>query len=93
MIGFQSLAHLLTFPIYSGYIAGTNHLRTGEPIRLKHLFQGYLYYFPILLIGILQFLAFAFGLLLLIIPGIYFLVAFSFACPIYLEYRQEGLGI
>jgi len=46
----------------------------------------------VLAIVIVSSLIVCLGLLLLILPGVYFMVTMSFALPVYLEFRYDGLG-
>jgi uncharacterized membrane protein len=76
------------------FIAGTHAIRGGQfAFRWTYLFHGILLFFPVIVISILYSLLVCVGLFLLILPGLYFMVAYSFSIPIYIEYRQEGLGI
>jgi len=76
------------------FIAGMHGIRpNGGGFRGSPLFHGYLWYFPVLWIGILYMLAVMFGFILLIIPGFYFMIALSFSSMVYIEFRSEGLGI
>jgi len=56
-------------------------------------FRGFSFTVPALSIFFFTCLAVAIGLLLLIIPGLYLLVALSLALPIYIEFHQVGLDI
>lgn len=77
------------------FIAGSHAIRGGTlgGWKWQSLAHGVLLFFPMLAIGILYGLLVAVGLVLFIIPGLYFLIAYSFSACIYIEYRQEGLGI
>jgi len=75
------------------FIAGMHQVRPNFGFSAKTLFHGYYYYFPLLLIYLLYALAVAVGLLLLIIPGLYFAVVLSMAPLIYVEFRSEHIGI
>jgi len=74
------------------YLAGAHAIRTGE-FKTAHLFHGLYLFFPLFLITCLVYLIVGVGLIFCIVPGLYFMVAYSFAVPIYIEYRQEGVGI
>jgi len=86
---------LLAFPIPFGmFIAGTHALRSsGTGWNSSMIFRGYLYFFPMLWIGFLSLLAVLVGLILLIIPGLYLMIALHFAAFVYIEYRGAGLGV
>jgi hypothetical protein len=75
------------------FICGMHVLRPSIGWKSGSLFHGFMLYFPILLIHIIYSLAVAVGLLLLIIPGLYFMIALSFAPLVYIEYYKENIGI
>jgi len=83
----------VALPLAPGfYIAATHHIR-GNQWSSSHLFHGIYLFFPTLALGILYSLLVTVGLFLCIIPGLYFMVAYSLSLMIYIEYRQEGLGL
>jgi len=76
------------------FIAGLHSIRPNGPgWHWSSLFNGFLFYFPTLLITILYTLAVSVGFLLFILPGFYFLIVLSFSNYVFFEYRCEGLGI
>jgi len=87
---------LISFGMTPGYFIVASHAyRPGfsHEFRVWTMLHGYLLYLPLLWIGILYSLAISIGLFLCIIPGLYLMVAFSFTSFLWIEYRQQGLGI
>ncbi len=70
---------LLTGPLASGFYLVANKIRSDEEISYPDFFKGFQYYVPIILIwGVGQLLVFL-GLMALVIPGIYLMVAYNFS--------------
>jgi len=97
-LGIQFIPYVGPFIVLGmapGYFIFTSH--AFRPVyhgfQVLTMLHGYFLYFPILWIAFLYDLAVSIGIFLLIIPGLYLAIAFSFAIPLWIEYRQEGLGI
>jgi len=83
---------LLAWPLLFGYFLATAHsVRNGTPVEYPYFFNGYYFYGPLFIIQFLYTLAMILGFLLLIIPGVWAMVAFAFSTALYLEYRTTGL--
>jgi len=88
---------LIAFPLGFGiFLAVTNKIRyngiQGE-MRYDHLLFGFLFFVPLLMLAIIECIALIIGFLLCIIPGLYLLIALSFACLIFMEYHDQNIGI
>jgi len=85
---------LLAWPLTFGVFIATAHsVRTGERVQYPLLFNAYYFYGPLFLLCLLNGLAISVGLILLVIPGLWAMIALSFSPMIYLEYRTAGLKI
>jgi len=85
---------LLAWPLSFGVFIATAHsVRTGERVQYPLLFNAYYFYGPLFLLVLLNGLAISVGLILLVIPGLWAMVALSMSPLIYLEYRTAGLKI
>jgi hypothetical protein len=87
---------VLVYPLsYGIFIAVTHKIRhnglMGE-MKYDHLLYGYLYFLPMFLISILSVIVIFIGFFLCIIPGIYAIIALTFAIPIFLEYHDQHIG-
>jgi len=75
------------------FICGMHVLRPSVGWKSGSLFHGFLLFFPVFLIYLIYCLAVFVGLFLLIIPGLYFMFALSFAPLVYIEFHKEKIGI
>jgi len=76
------------------FIAGMHAIRpNGYGFKASNLFHGYLWFGPVLWISLLYELAVIFGLVLLIIPGFYLMIALSFSTYVYIEFKGDGIGV
>jgi len=88
---------LLALPLRWGYFVVTaNKVRReghlGGSLNPNEFFQAYYYFLPILILSLLVNISEVIGFFLLIVPGLYLLVALTFAVPLYLEYGDLGLS-
>jgi len=88
---------LIALPLSFGiFFAVTNKIRynglTGD-MRYDHFIFGYLFLLPLIVISILESIFISIGLLLCILPGLYFMVALSFSMYVFLEYHDQNVGI
>lgn len=68
----------LAGPLFAGFYLVANKVSLGEPVNYPDFFKGFGYYIPVILVWIVgQFLT-VLGILALILPGIYLLVAYMF---------------
>jgi len=85
---------LIAWPLtLSCFIATANSLRTGQPIVARDFFQGYVYYLPLFLLGLMAGFIIMFGLILFILPGIWLAISLAWASFLFLEYHQCGISI
>lgn len=69
----------LAGPLFSGFYLVANKLKSGEEIIYPDFFKGFQYYIPIILIWLIGQVLVSVGLILFVLPGVYLLVAYSFA--------------
>lgn len=87
-------ACLFTVPMQAGlFIATCNSLRTGTNVRFGHMWHGLLFFIPLTILMILQWLAISVGFFLCLIPGLFLMVTLSFSAWIYLEYYCDGISV
>jgi len=88
---------ILFIPLLAGLIVAVNNLTRTTAMREKpyliDFLQGFRMILPVMAVYLLQLAAIAVGLVVLILPGIYLLVALSFALHLSLEFRQADIGI
>lgn len=70
---------LLFPPLFSGFYLVANKLSQGQPVHYGHFYGGFAFYLPVVSIWLIGQALTAVGLLLLIVPGIYLIVAYNFA--------------
>ena len=94
IIVIASLSVLITLA-YGPFIVASNSLRlNGSGYKLSDLFiTPFKYFFPLLLMGVLCACCYLFGLLLVIIPGLYLMFTLSMSTYVYMEYHNIGMGI
>jgi len=84
---------ILTFMLQLGFFIAASHYARTKTWCGVHLFHGIYLFFPLFVIAFLYGLLISIGLFLCIIPGLYFLIAYGFSMYVYIEFRQEGLGM
>lgn len=68
----------LAGPLFAGFYLVANKVSLNEPVIYPDFFKGFGYYIPVILVWIVgQFLT-VLGILALVIPGIYLMVAYMF---------------
>jgi uncharacterized membrane protein len=70
---------LLGGPVAIGYYTIAHRVRHDRPVEVSDLFPGFSRFVPLFLVTLLVSLVTLLGLLLLVIPGIYFSVSYLFA--------------
>jgi uncharacterized membrane protein len=70
---------LLAGPIITGYYIVARQLRSNRPVELSDFFAGFDRYVPLLILHLLMMLIITLGLIMLVLPGIYFAVSYIFA--------------
>jgi len=88
---------LISIPLTVGtFIAVSNKIRynglTGD-LNYQHFFYGVLFTIPLMLLVLLKFVIVFVGFLLCIVPGLYAMLALSFAIPVFVEYYRHKIGI
>lgn len=72
----------LVYPVFTaGYYVVASKLDRDEPVEFKDFFKGMNRFLPLLLANILVSLIVVLGLVLLILPGVYFLVGYTLVIP------------
>jgi uncharacterized membrane protein len=70
---------LLGGPIITGYYVVAHRVKHSRQVELPDFFKSFDKYVPLLILNLLMVLVIFLGLLLLIIPGIYFAISYLFA--------------
>lgn len=70
---------LLAPPLYAGFYLVANKISRGEEVIYPDFFGGFRFWIPTAVISLLTQVLIAFGLIALIIPGIYLAVGYLFA--------------
>eukprot|EP01116_Phalansterium_solitarium_P016762 TRINITY_DN3968_c0_g2_i1.p1 TRINITY_DN3968_c0_g2~~TRINITY_DN3968_c0_g2_i1.p1 ORF type:complete len:351 (-),score=33.03 TRINITY_DN3968_c0_g2_i1:252-1304(-) len=103
-VGFvpYGIGSILQLAMYPGFLIAPLHAirqsrhdvgNTPAYFRWTHLYHGIYWIFPIWTILFLYSLVVLAGFILLILPGLYFMITMSMAVPLYLEFRSDGLGV
>ncbi len=66
-------------PLYTGFYLIAYQIRQNEPVVYPDFFKGFGYYIPVVSIYLIGQILTAIGFVLLVIPGIYLAVAYSFS--------------
>lgn len=69
----------LSGPLYSGFFLVANKISRNERILYADFFSGFQYYIPVVLVWLVGQVLAGFGILFLIVPGIYLMVGYMFA--------------
>ncbi len=90
---FSSLGSILfsavSAPLYAGYSIVVFKLLSGQEIEFSDFFRGFNYFLPLFLAGLAIGLLVTVGLVLLILPGIYLAVGYSFALFLVVDCRMD----
>ncbi len=88
IIGSLALTAVMA-PFYAGYVIVTLKKIQGEPFLFGDFFQGFNYFLPLVLAGLLTGLLVSIGMVLLVLPGIYLAVGYMFTTPLIVDYRMD----
>lgn len=80
---------IISIPLQAGFYIVAFKLAKQRPTSFSDFFRGFNYFLPLFLSSIVSGIFIALGFLLLILPGIYLAVAYSFVVPLILE-RKMG---
>jgi len=89
--GFIAYFYIMGISIIILDLVKTNGRNPIEPSRTIDGFKGFKLFFPLLALLLLQILVILIGLICLIIPGLFLMIAVTFAPLIYLEYHTLGI--
>ncbi|ERM84404.1 hypothetical protein P872_24930 [Rhodonellum psychrophilum GCM71 = DSM 17998] len=70
---------LLAPPFFSGFYLAANKINQNQPVIYPDFFRGFMFFLPVVSIWLIGQILTFFGIVLLVIPGIYLMVAYSFA--------------
>ncbi|MCE1273321.1 MAG: hypothetical protein LWW75_02190 [Chlorobiales bacterium] len=87
--GSSLIVSIASIPLFAGFMIGTFKLLAGHELHFNDLFSGYRYFLPLALAGMASSLIVAAGMVLLIVPGIYFLVSYLFVSALVVDYGME----
>lgn len=76
-------------PLSAGYLIAAFRILAGREFRFNDLFSGFGFFLPLMLAGLASGLIVSAGTVLLIVPGIYFLVSYIFAGAFVIDYGME----
>jgi len=80
---------ILAGPISAGYYLTINKIRKGETITFSNFFDGFKMFIPTMLVSMLSGLIISIGMIMLVIPGIFFSIVYLFAMPLVVFGRLE----
>jgi uncharacterized membrane protein len=87
------LGWLLFFAVYPPLVMGnfmvSAKLLQGQPPAFRDFFAGFHFFLPLVLLSLVTSILIAIGLALLIIPGIYLIVAYLFAACLVIDRRLD----
>ena len=69
----------LAGPLYAGFFLVANKISREEKVTYPDFFAGFRYYTPVMLVWVIGQIIIVFGVLFLVLPGIYLLVGYMFA--------------
>ncbi|TFV93102.1 hypothetical protein E4S40_12610 [Algoriphagus kandeliae] len=77
---FASLVTIFVSPaLAAGFYLAANRVSREEPLEFRHFFDGFNFWFPVVVVSLVSGILTVFGVIALIIPGIYLGVAYSFS--------------
>jgi len=69
----------LAGPLYAGFFLVANKISRNEEVVYGDFLNGFQYYIPVMMVWVVGQILVAFGLVFLVIPGIYLMVGYLFA--------------
>ncbi|HSF56100.1 MAG TPA: hypothetical protein VLA71_20260 [Algoriphagus sp.] len=72
---------LISPPLSAGFFLVANRISRGVEVQFSNFFEGFSYWGIVIVTSLVSGIIIFFGILLLILPGIYLAVAFTFAIP------------
>ena len=81
----QLLSMIVTLPLFAGLFMMTLKRSVGAQVQFGELFKHFDKALPLLFTSILMYIFIIIGFILLVLPGIYLMVAFSLALPLVVE--------
>jgi uncharacterized membrane protein len=85
----NGISTIISIPLQAGFYIVAFKLAKQRSTTFGDFFRGFNYFLPLLLATIVSGILVALGFVLLIIPGIYLAIAYSFVMPLILE-RKMG---
>ncbi|NTW70253.1 MAG: hypothetical protein HGB23_10490 [Chlorobiaceae bacterium] len=79
----------LLAPLYIGFGLAAFKRMNGTEIQFSDFFGGFRYFLPLFLASLAMGILVAVGLVLLVLPGIYLAVGYTFAMFLIVDYRME----
>jgi uncharacterized membrane protein len=79
----------ISTPLLIGNFIVSAKLLHGQPPEFRDFFEGFQYFLPLLLLSLVAGLFIGIGTLLLIIPGVYLIVAYMFASYLVVDRRLD----
>ncbi|MFQ3574050.1 MAG: hypothetical protein SNJ53_05400 [Thermodesulfovibrionales bacterium] len=80
---------LISTPLMAGFYFGGFSLMRNEQIEFKVFFRGFSLFLPLFLAGLVTSIFIVIGYVLLVIPGIYLMVAYVFTIPLVADKKME----
>lgn len=69
----------LSGPLYAGFFLVANKISRGEEVLYPDFFGGFQYYMPVVSVWLIGQILAGFGILFLVLPGVYLMVSYMFA--------------
>ncbi|PSB17477.1 hypothetical protein C7B61_06615 [filamentous cyanobacterium CCP1] len=85
----NGISSVISIPLQAGFYIVAFKLAKQRPTTFSDFFRGFNYFLPLLLATIVSGILTLLGFLLLIIPGIYLMIAYSFVVPLILERKMD----
>jgi hypothetical protein len=79
----------LSLPVAAGFYIAAANVQARGTTELNDFLKGFDYFLPLALAGVLTNLLIVVGLILLIIPGVYLAVSYTFVTPLIVDRRLE----
>jgi hypothetical protein len=79
----------LAVPLYAGFGIAAFKRMSGQQLQFSDFFNGFKYFLPLFLAGLAIELLVTVGLLLLVLPGLYLAVGYTFTMFLVIDYRME----
>lgn len=85
----QLASAVLSAPLMAGFYLAMRRQIYDQPLQFSHFFSGFDNFIPLMLVGVVSSILISIGFFLLVLPGVYLMVAYLFAIPFVADQKMD----